>query len=138
MSDVSAHTEVQIGSEKSFGLVFGGVFAIIALWPLVFHGGSVRLWAAIVAAIFIVLAYAAPQVMKPLNLLWFKFGMLLSKIMVPLSMGIIFFITVTPIGLIRRMKHKDPLNQLFVPDAKTYWVERDPEMDSQTSMRKQF
>ena len=136
MSDVTAHTEVEVGSERSFGIVFAVVFAIIAFWSLVFHGGSVRLWALAIAAIFLVLAFAAPHVLKPLNLLWFKFGMLLSKIVAPIVMGLIFFITVTPIGLIRRMKDPDPLRQAFDKDAESYWIVRDA--DSLTSMRKQY
>ena len=136
LSDVHAHTEVEMGSERSFGIVFAVVFAIIAFWPVVFHGGSVRLWALVVAAIFLVLAFVAPHVMKPLNRLWFKFGMLLSKIIGPVAMGLIFFVTVTPIGLIRRRKNPDPLNQRFDPNAESYWVVRDAE--SATSMKKQF
>ncbi len=136
MSDVTAHTEVEVGSERSFGIVFAVVFAIIAFWPLVFHGNPVRLWALGVGAIFLGLAFLAPQVLKPLNILWFKFGMLLSKIVSPIVMGIIFFITVTPIGLIRRMKHPDPLNQAFDKDADSYWIVREP--GSLTSMRKQY
>lgn len=136
MSDVTAHTEVKVGSERSFGIVFAVVFAIIAFWPLVFHGNPVRLWALAIAAIFLVLAFVAPHVMKPLNILWFKFGMLLSKIISPIAMGIIFFVTVTPIGLIRRMKDSDPLNQNFDADADTYWITREP--GDLTSMRKQY
>lgn len=138
MSDISSHTTVEMGSEKSFGIVFGAVFLIFALWPLVFHGAPVRYWALMIAAVFFVLSFAAPQILKPLNLLWFKFGMLLSKIMAPLAMGIIFFLTITPIGLVRRMKNRDPLNQRFVSDAESYWIKRDQEIDKQTSMRKQF
>lgn len=136
MSDVTAHTEVEVGSERSFGIVFAVVFAIIALWPLVFHGNPVRLWALAVAVVFLVLSFAAPQALKPLNLIWFKFGMLLSKIISPIVMGIIFFITVTPIGLIRRIKDPDPLNQAFDKEADSYWIVR--EKDSLTSMRKQY
>ena len=136
MSDVAAHTEVEMGSERSFGIVFAVVFAIIAFWSLVFHGGPIRLWALAIAAIFLVIAFVAPQVLKPLNRLWFKFGMLLSKIISPIVMGIIFFITVTPIGLIRRIKNPDPLNQAFDKDADSYWIVRDA--DSLTSMRKQY
>ena len=136
MSDVTAHTEVKVGSERSFGIVFAVVFAIIAFWPLVFHGNPVRLWALAIAAIFLVLAFVAPHVMKPLNILWFKFGMLLSKIISPIAMGIIFFVTVTPIGLIRRMKDSDPLNQNFDADADSYWITREP--GDLTSMRKQY
>ena len=136
MSDVAAHTEVEVGSERSFGIVFAVVFAIIAFWPPMFHGGSIRFWALAVAAVFLVLAFTAPHVLKPLNLIWFKFGMLLSKIIAPIVMGIIFFITVTPIGLIRRMKNPDPLGQAFDKDAESYWIVRDA--SSLTSMRKQY
>jgi hypothetical protein len=136
MSDISSHTQVEVGSERSFGIVFAVVFTVIAFWSPVFHGGPVRLWGLVVAAIFLVLAFAAPQVLKPLNLIWFKFGMLLSKIVSPIVMGIIFFITVTPIGLIRRLKHPDPLHQAFDKDAESYWIVR--EAESLTSMRKQY
>ena len=138
MSDVASHTEIEIGSNKSFGLVFAAVFAIIAFWPLVFHGNSPRIWALIIAAVFLALTFLAPQILTPLNRLWFKFGLLLSKIITPIVMGLIFFVTVVPIGLIRRIRNPDPLNQKFDPDADSYWIQRDPEMDKQTSMRKQF
>ena len=137
MSDVSSHTEIEMGSEKSFGIVFGVVFIIIALWPTMFHGGAPRLWALAVAAVFFVLAFVAPQVMKPLNTLWFKLGILISKVMIPVTMGLIFFITVTPIGMIRRMKNPDPLKQKLDPEAESYWVVRNGAADQQ-SMRKQF
>lgn len=136
MSDVTSHTEVEMGSEKGFGIVFAVVFAIIAFWPLVFHGHGVRLWALAIAAAFLAVAFFAPHVLKPLNKLWFKFGMLLSMIISPIVMGIIFFVTVTPIGLIRRMKNPDPLNQKFDPEADSYWITRDA--SSLNSMRKQF
>lgn len=125
-----------MGSERSFGIVFAIVFAIIALWPLVFHGGGIRLWAAAIAVAFLVIGFAAPHLLKPLNRLWFLFGLLLSKIISPIVMGIIFFVTVTPIGLIRRMKNPDPLNQNFDSAAESYWLVRDK--DTKTSMRKQF
>ena len=136
MSDVASHTEVEMGSERSFGIVFAVVFAIIAFWPLVFHGGGVRIWALAIAAAFLIVAFLAPHVLKPLNRLWFLFGMLLSRIVSPLVMGIIFFVTVTPIGLIRRIKNPDPLRQEFEPETESYWIERDA--GSMSSMRKQF
>lgn len=137
MSDVNAHTEVEMGSNRSFGLVFAGVFALIAFWP-VLGGGPVRLWALIIAAVFLAVSFLAPDVLRPLNRLWFLFGMLLSKIVSPIVMGIIFFVTVTPIGLIRRMRHPDPLNQAFDPAAESYWIDRDKAELAPTSMRKQF
>lgn len=136
MSDVSSHTEVKIGSERSFGIVFAIVFAVVALWPPIFHAAPARFWALVVALVFLIAAFLAPALLKPLNRLWFQFGMLLSKIVSPIVMGIIFFITVTPIGLIRRRINPDPLNQKFDREANSYWIRRDKE--TMSSMRKQF
>ena len=137
MSELTGNTEVKMGSERSFGIVFAIVFLLIALFPLLGDGG-VRLWSAGVAAVFGGLAFLAPELLAPLNTLWFKFGMLLSKIMSPIVMGILFFVTVTPTGLIMRARGKDLLRQKLDPDAETYWIEVDPEKAALTSMKKQF
>ena len=137
MSDLQGNTEVKMGSERGFGIVFAIVFLIIALFPLLGDGG-VRLWSVGVAAVFGGLAFLAPKVLTPLNRLWFKFGMLLSRIVSPIVMGILFFVTVTPTGLIMRARGKDLLRQKMDPDAKSYWIEVDPNAATQTSMKKQF
>ncbi len=137
MSELTGNTEVKMGSERSFGIVFAIVFLLIALFPLLGDGG-VRLWSAGVAAVFGGLAFLAPELLAPLNTLWFKFGMLLSKIISPIVMGILFFVTVTPTGLIMRARGKDLLRQKLDPDAETYWIEVDPEQAALTSMKKQF
>lgn len=135
--DLNRHGDVQVGSEKSFGIVFAVVFAVIALFPLI-KGLPPRYWALGVAAVFLVLAYVAPKALKPLNILWFKFGMLLYKFVNPLVMGLLFFTTVTPIGLLMRATGKDPLNRSFDKNAKSYWIERDPPGPEPQSMKNQF
>ena len=130
MSELTGNTEVKMGSERSFGIVFAIVFLLIALFPLLGDGG-VRLWSAGVAAVFGGLAFLAPELLAPLNTLWFKF-------MSPIVMGILFFVTVTPTGLIKRARGKDLLRQKLDPDAETYWIEVDLEQAALTSMKKQF
>ncbi|WP_254431060.1 SxtJ family membrane protein [Magnetospirillum sp. LM-5] len=130
-------TEVKIGSERSFGLVFAVLFAIIALWPLK-DGGDIRLWALGAAAAFLVAALAAPQLLKPLNFLWFKFGMLLHHIVTPLVMGLLFFLTVTPVGLLMRATGKDPMRLKRDPAAASYWIERAPPGPAPETMKNQF
>ncbi len=137
MSELQGNTEVRIGSERSFGIVFAIVFLIIALWPL-WGGGSVRYWALVGAVAFLLLGFLAPGVLRPMNRLWFRFGMLLSRIVSPIVMAILFFITVTPIGLIRRIFVADPLKQRIDPEAKSYWIPVDREQKASTSMRKQY
>ena len=137
MSEFSGNTEIKMGSERSFGAVFAAVFLIVALFPLV-GGGDIRIWALAVAGAFAIAALAAPNVLRPLNRLWFRLGLVLNKIVSPIVMGIIFFLTVTPIGLVRRALNSDPLKQKIDPDAETYWIAVDPEHVVRSSMKKQF
>jgi len=136
--DNVAHSdEVKVGSERSFGLVFTAVFLLIGLWPVV-HALPIRSWALIAAAVFFICALAMPRVLRPFNLIWFRFGMLLHKIVNPLVMGLLFFSTITPIGLIFRIIGKDSLHRTFEPDADTYWIRRDPPGPTPDSMKNQF
>jgi len=128
---------VEAGTERAFGLVFACVFAVIAIWPL-FGGESVRIWAALTAAGFLFLALSLPRILRPLNLAWHKFGLLLHKIVTPLIMGLLFYLTVTPIALIMRALGKNPLRLKFDADAKSYWIERDPPGPDPDSMKRQF
>lgn len=138
MTDFKSNTEVEIGTERSFGIVFAAVFIIIAFWPTLFHDGAIRLWAITIAVVFAALGIFTPRLLKPVNRIWFHFGNLLGKIVAPIVMGLIFFVTVTPIGLIRRVFVKDPLNEEFDPEAQTYWITKEKDSPVATSMRQQF
>lgn len=135
MIDIDEHDAVSVGSERSFGIVFSVVFALIGLWPLI-HGAQPRWWAIAVAAVFLAAGLLFPLVLKPLNIIWFKFGMLLGRIVGPIVMGLIFFIAVTPTALIFKLRRKDLLKLAQDPDARTYWIARDETMSG--SMRDQF
>lgn len=125
--------KVEGSSARTFGLFFAALFALVALWPLL-HGGGVRLWSAGLAAAFLAAGLLRPQLLQPLNRLWFLFGMLLGKIMTPIVMFLIYVLTVVPIGLIMRAMGKDPMARRFDPAAKTYWVKH----PGAGSMKRQF
>ena len=135
--DLHRHDDVAVGSERAFGIVFAVVFTVIALFPLL-GGGPPFWWALAVAAAFLVLALAAPRVLRPLNLLWFRFGLLLHKVVSPLIMGLLFFVTVTPMALALRLLGKDPLRRSFDPAADSYWIHRDPPGPAPETMKNQF
>ena len=137
MNEGRSNTEIVMGSERSFGIVFAVVFGLIGLFPL-WSGGDVRLWALAIALILVFTAYAFPQVLRVPNRLWFRFGMLLNRVMSPVVMGIIFFGTVTPTGLIMRARGKDLLRERLEPGAESYWITPDPEHHRTSSMRRQF
>jgi len=124
-------------SDRALGVVFAAVFAAVALWPL-WTGGAVRGWALIVAAAIAVVALAIPRALEPLNRAWHGLGVALHRVVSPLVMGLLFFLTVTPTGLIMRLFGKDTLRLRFDPGAKSYWIERRPPGPAPDTMRQQF
>ena len=125
--------EIKIGSNRGFGIVFFVVFFLIGLYPLT-YSGEIRIWAIIISLIFIVLGFFNSKILTPLNKIWFKFGIFLGKIISPVIMGIIFFLVVTPTGLIMRLLGKDVLN-LKYNKSKSYWIEKN---STKSKMRNQF
>ena len=113
-----------MGSNRSFGVVFSVVFLIISFWPL-FTEGTIRIWAIFIAILFLLISYFKPDILYPLNKIWFKFGLLLGSIVSPIVMGIVFFIIVTPIGIIMRIIGKDLLNKKINNSVKSYWIKRE-------------
>lgn len=132
-----AQKEVKVGSERSFGIVFAIVFTLIGLHPLI-NGDSIRLWAAGIALAFLIVALVMPRILKPLNIIWFKFGLVLHAVVNPLIMGLLFFFTITPIALIFKLLGKDPLSLTLDADAKSYWVHRNPAGPDPQTMKRQF
>ena len=122
---------IKLPSNRSFGIVFFVVFLLIGLYPLL-NSEEARLWSLIISLIFILLGLLNSKILTPLNKIWFKFGIFLGKIISPLIMGIIFFLVVTPIGLIMRLL-KDLLNLRYNKN-KSYWIENDPK----SKMKNQF
>lgn len=137
VSQTQNHTEIKMGSDRSFGLVFAGVFAIVAAFPLI-GGGGLRLWALLVAVVFLAMALLVPGWLRVPNRLWFRFGLLLGRVVSPVAMGIIFLVTVTPIGIVMRMLGADPLRKTFDDGVDSYWIPVDPEKSAATSMKNQF
>ena len=125
--------DIKIGSNKSFGVVFFLVFLLISLYPLI-NDGNLRIWSFVISIIFLILGILNSKILSPLNKIWFKFGLLLGKIMSPIVMGIIFFIVVTPTGLILRLFQKDVLNLKF-NNNNTYWIEKS---GPKSKMKNQF
>ncbi|MFP6743832.1 MAG: SxtJ family membrane protein [Alphaproteobacteria bacterium] len=135
--DFTRSGEVKRGSDRSFGLVFAGVFTLVGLWPLI-DGAAPRWWALVVALVFAALAAVAPRVLATPNRLWHRFGLLLNRIVSPLALGLTFFLAVTPTGLIMRLMGKDPLRLKLDRHAKSYWIKREPPGPAPDGMPRQF
>jgi len=127
----------QLGSERVFGFVFAAVFALIALYPLS-TGSPVRLWAVIVTALLIIIAIVRPRILRPANQLWARFGLLLHKITNPIILGVIFYVVITPTGLVMRLAGRDLLKLKLNRESSSYWVMRDPPGPDPEGMTRQF
>lgn len=121
---------------RQFGLLVGGVFAVIGLWPLVFRGESPRLWAMILGGLLIVLGGIVPQSLKQVHQGWMKIGHVLGSINTKIILGIIYYLLITPMGLVMRLMGKDSMHRASAQDAATYRVVRAPR--SRQHMRNQF
>ena len=120
-------------SNKNFGLTFFIVFLIISFWPLM-NNEQIRIWSLVIALIFLILGMSNSKILTPLNTIWFKFGLILGRIVSPIVMGIIFFLIVTPISIIMRILGKDLLN-LKYNNRKSYWIEK---RGPKSKMKNQF
>ena len=125
--------KIKLPSNRNFGIIFSIVFLIISLWPLLSQN-DIRIWSLIISGIFLVLGLINSKLLLPLNKILFKFGILLGNFVAPIVMGIVYFMVVTPTGLIMRLLGKDLLN-LKKNNKDTYWINKD---NSNNDLKNQF
>ena len=131
---MSQKSKIKVSSNRSFGLVFFVVFLIIGLWPLL-DEGQFKIWSLFFSLFFLVLGLLNSKLLTPLNLLWTKFGILLGNVFAPIVMSFIFFLVVTPIGLLMRIMGRDLLRTKYNKSGKSYWIKREKRI---TKMNQQF
>ena len=129
--------ELRSSSDRNFGFVMTAAFIILALAPLV-RGRAVRWWSLLAGAAFLISGLLYPRILGPLNRLWLKFGLVLHAIVSPVVMGLLFYSTVTPIGILFRWLGKDPLRLRLDRSIDTYWIERRPPGPDPHTMPRQF
>ncbi|MEI7806008.1 MAG: hypothetical protein WCI56_11825 [Hyphomicrobiales bacterium] len=133
-----SHNETVVrGSERSFGIVMAAAFALVALVNY-WHDGRIWPWPAGIGAVFIAVAVVRPAALKPLNWVWFKFGLLLHAVVNQVVMGLLFFLTVLPTGLTMRAMGKDLLRLKREPHSDSYWIVRRPPGPAPETMKDQF
>lgn len=129
--------EIRRGTDRNFGIVFTAFFALLAglaLW----RGSDLWQWFSSISAVILIIAFAAPRLLSKPNYLWFRFGLALNTITSPLILGIIYFLTVTPMALVMKAAKRDPLRLRWEEKSKSYWIQRDPPGPEPESMTRQF
>jgi len=111
-----AHAET-----RNFGLVVGGVFALLGFWWL--HRDKhlvLAPWFAGLGVLLVILGLVAPKLLSGPFRLWMALAELMSAVMTRLILFIVFFLVITPIGVIRRIAGSDPLRRRSAP-LPSYW-----------------
>jgi hypothetical protein len=128
---------LQRSSDRAFGLIFTVFWSIVAVAPLR-KGGSIRIWAVILAGAFLVCILARPALLGPLNRLWQRFARSLQTLTNTIVMTILYFSTIVPFGLIMRLMNRDVLRLSWDRASGSYWISRDPPGPPPESMKDQF
>lgn len=128
--------KIKVSSNKSFGIIFSIFFLILSIY-LYIKTGSYPLKLIGICIIFLILGILNSKILTPLNIIWFKFGIIIGRIMSPLIMLIIFFSTLLPISILTRILRKDflKLDKKKNKKKKTYW---ELKKKYNNSMRDQF
>ena len=121
-------------SERSTGLVFAAVSAIAG--AVFWRDMTVLAVCAALCLAFVILSLAAPALLRPLNLAWFRFSLVLNRIVNPVILGLMFLVAILPFGLIMQLV-RDPLRRKRTKGS-SYWIERKPKTSDNHSMTNQF
>lgn len=127
--------EMPLPPDRSTGLVFTAVALIVAY---IWRSNTTTLTIALgLAAVLVVVSFTAPMILRPLNIAWMRFAMLLSRVMNPIVMLVLFAIAIVPTGLIMQIV-RDPLRRRK-GSADSYWIPMDrSENAHRSSMKNQF
>lgn len=135
--DLTRTHAVKASSNRAFGWVFTVVFSIVAAWPL-FSGGAFRWWSLGTAAVICLITLTAPGLLALPNRLWLRFGLLLNRIISPAVLAFLFYVVVTPMGVLMRLVGKDAMRARSGASPTTHWIERDPPGPKPDSLSNQF
>jgi hypothetical protein len=120
---------------RSFGLIVGGVFSLIGIWPY-FRGEDPRLWALVIGPALIALGGVLPQTLTPVYRVWMVVGHAMGWINTRILLGIVFYGIITPMGMARRWFSADTISHGFDTGLTTYRVTRKGRPGSH--MKRQF
>ena len=134
MEDSENFSKIERGSERSFGIVFAFVFLIIAVYPLI-NSKGINLYALVIATVFFLVAFIKPNLLTFFNIIWFKFGLLLGRIVAPIVMFLVYSLAVVPTGLIMKLFIKDLISKKIDKKSDSYWITRKKPIGS---MKNQF
>jgi hypothetical protein len=130
--------KIKVSSDRAFGRVMATVFILLGLAPLLHAPHAVRRWTIGLGIAFAIFAQWWTPPLAPLNRIWQRLGLLLHKLVSPIVLALLFYLTVLPVGLLMRAVGKDPLRLRADPAARSYWILREPPGPAGETMKQQF
>jgi hypothetical protein len=136
--EFGGHTfKPKTSGDRSFGIIIGLILLALAANSY-WHAGARWPYYAGFGAAFLLAGWLRPELLAPVNLFWTKLGLLLGRIVHPIVLSVLFFLVVTPVGVLARLMGKDLLDLNRDKSATTYWIVRDPPGPTAESMHQQF
>jgi len=126
----------RMGSDRNFGIIFAAFFVVLALWPII-RSDPIRVWSLVVAGLFFGAAIFSPRMLSVPNRLWFRFGLLLGKVLTPIIIGALFLAAILPVAIVLRLFRKDIIRLRSDPSLKSYWISK-PSALTAESLNDQF
>ena len=130
-------SEVILPSNRKFGYFFGIIWLVLCIYFFLKDIFIISLFFFFISNLFIFVGTLKPKALLPLNKLWMRFGLLLSKFINPLIIGMIFFLIISPIAVLARLTGRDEL-KLKKSINKTFWTDKETSLNDEESFRKQF
>lgn len=124
---------------KSFGYVVGIALVLAAGAVLLFNGSTpVTLGLATAGVLLVAFGITAPRVLGPVHLAWMALAVLLGYVMTRVILTLVFYLLVTPIGLLMRLSGRDPMRRRLKPDAPSYWIPRKDTLPAKERLEKYY
>jgi multisubunit Na+/H+ antiporter MnhG subunit len=118
----------------AFNLIFAVIFLAVSLLPLI-KGGGIRTWSITVSLALFVIAVTYPRATIGFYRVWIKFGGFIGRVNSKIILGLLFYLVITPIGLIFRLLGKDILHKKMDKNKSSYYEDRHVQPGS---MKNQF
>jgi len=126
-------------SNRHFGFLFAGLFALLTAYSAYRDAAAVTVYGWLMASILVgIVSIVAPKLLMPFNKAWMKLGELMSNVVSPLVLGIIFFVLITPVALATRLFGRDELRLKENASLNSFWINRAPPGPTGESFKNQF
>jgi uncharacterized protein involved in cysteine biosynthesis len=119
---------------RTFLFIWVGIFAVVALLPLI-GGGEIRYWSVAIAMVAGAIAFIKPSIAEGFYKIWIKIGDFIGGIVSKVLLFVLFYFLFTPIAFILKLLGKDLLRKKVDRSQTSYWIERE---NQPQSMKNQF